>query len=161
MPSPGSPGLIDVGLKGGLITGGLGRPACQGMITMLPFQLGCFVFVPPPPPRPPAQGLGGSIPLEPGEIHDLYQPVDTEFLNGDLAKPEAFGKKMAKLIIKSEKFNVEKEYMLTERKAKAVVKAMNIVNMTRENMKVVVSGLTRFVDGVSVKVRNLRKKYWS
>ena len=165
MASPGSPigsplGCIDVGLKGGLLTGGLGRPACMGIITMLPFQLGCFLFEPPPPPPEP-RPEGGAIPLEPGEIHDFYQPVDYDFINGDFAKPETYGKKMAKLTFRSELFNVEKEYMLSERKAKAVVRVMKIANVTRKGMRVTANNIKRFVDGVSVKVKNLRKKYWS
>ncbi len=67
--------VIDVGIKGGIITGGLGRPACKGMITMLPFQLACFIL------PVPASHVGGSIPLHPGEIQNFYQPNDPQYLS--------------------------------------------------------------------------------
>ena len=135
MPSP----VVDIGLKGGLLTGGLGRPACQGIITMLPFQLGCFKFVPPPPPPPPVippspPGEGGVIPLAPGEIHDFYQPVDGEGLEGTLADPSVYGKRMVRILVTSRFFEGEKEFMVSEKRGKYIIKAVNIINNTKPHL---------------------------
>lgn len=156
MPSPlGSPAVIDVGIKGGLITGGLGRPACQGIITMLPFQLGCFIIVPPPPIVPPKPtNEGGSIPLEPGEIHDFYQPVDSGTLEGEFVDPRVYGKRLVKLKIISPFFEGEKEYLISERRAKYIIKAMNIANVTRERMNVMASNIKTVATRAKVWIKN-------
>lgn len=153
MPSP----IVNVGLKGGLITGGLGRPACQGMITMLPFQLGCFVFVPPPPPPPPAQGLGGSIPLEPGEIHDLYQPVGDADI-GKFADPSVYGKRHVKVIFKSKFVNTDKEFLIPEKRLRTVIKAINIYNRTKDQIKTRFDKLRMKATGAVIRMKNFRKR---
>ena len=134
---------IDVGIKGSIITGGLGRPACEGMIINMPFQLACFQFIPPiplPAIPPPPPGKGGSIPLAPGEIQDFYTPVDFNG-EGDLAKPSVYGKRMITIKMLSKFFDVEKEFMISERKVKYVIKAANVVNNTMVNMKVVATNI--------------------
>lgn len=157
MPSP----TIDVGLKGGIITGGLGRPACQGMIINFPFSLACFV-IPPPPPIPPKQPItGGSIPLEPGEIHGFYQPVDSGAVEGSLVDPRVWNKKKVRIRVISHKFNMEKEYLVPVEGVKALIKVSNLINVTKKNVKIVVSGMRKITTEAIVRVRNLRKKYWS
>ena len=156
MPSP----VCDVGLKGGIITGGLGRPACMGIITVLPFQLACFKFIPPPPPPTPidkataGQG-GGVIPLEPGEIHDFYQPVDVDGLEGTLADPSVYGKRMVKLKFTSRFFEGEKEFMLSERHGKYAIKAANIVNSTMEGMKVTAKNIRHIATDGIIKIKKV------
>lgn len=153
MPSP----KIDVGLKGGLVTFGLGRPACQGMITMMPFQLACFLPAPPPPP-PPVPGVsGGTIPLEPGEIHDFYQPVaiDNE---GNFVDPKVYGKKHVIIRVKSEFFEGEREFLVPTKRVKSIVKAVNIVNTTISRMKVSVSNLKQLAIRATVTIKNLKWK---
>ena len=161
MPSPagsplGSPlPCVDVGLKGGIITGGLGRPACQGMIINTPFQLACFVFIPPEPAKPTNDG--GSIPLEPGEIQDFYQPVDLPS-EGDFVDPSVYGKRVVKVIVRSKFLESEKEFMITEKQMKNIFKVANIVNVTKERMNVVFKGIRNIASRAVVTIKNLRLK---
>lgn len=152
MPSP----IVDVGLKGGIITGGLGRPACQGMITMLPFQLGCFVFIPPPPPTKAVSG--GAIPLAPGEIADFYQPVDTQLSDGKFVDPRVYGKRVVKVIFKSKFLENEKEFLVPEKRMKNVFKVLNVINVTTQRMHVVVDDIWNIATRAIVTIKNLRKK---
>ena len=151
MPSP----QINVGLKGGLITYGLGRPACQSLITMSPFQLACFV--PAPPPVPPKIDSGGSIPLEPGEIQDFYQPIDLDN-EGNFVDPSVYGKKHVVIRIKSEFFEGEKEFLVPTKRVKGIVKAVNIMNTTITKMKAVAQNLVQFAIKASIRVKNLKRK---
>lgn len=150
MPSPS----IDIGLKGGLITGGLGRPACQGLIINAPFQLACFVFIPPDP-----EGVtGGAIPLAPGEIHDLYQPVTDfgyDFINPETVRPEVFGKKHVRIKVTSELFKGEKEFLVNIEKARIIVKALNFINATQKNIKI---GINR-IKVIATKAKVMLKKF--
>lgn len=146
---------VDVGIKGAIITRGLGRSACFGMITADPFGLVCLAIV------PPRSLEAGSIPLEPGEIQDFYQPVPPEYVEGTLADPRVWNKKKARIKIFSDKFKIDKEYLVTEDKAKMIVKVLNIINATRSNMKVAITEVKRITTRAIVKVSNIRKKYWS
>ena len=148
---------IDVGLKGGLVTFGLGRPACQGMITMMPFQLACFLPAPPPPP-PPVPGVsGGTIPLEPGEIHDFYQPVDLDS-EGTFVDPSVYGKKHVVIRVKSEFFEGEKEFLVSTERVKGVVKAVNIINTTITKIRAAVQNLKQYAIKATITVKNLKRK---
>lgn len=151
---------INVGLKGSIITGGLGRPACRGMIINFPFQLACFV-VPPPPPPPPSSTTGGSIPLKPGEIQGFYQPVDPGMIEGTLVDPRVWNKKKVRIRVTSERFNMEKEYLVPVQGVRALVRVANIANTTKKNINIAVSSMRRVVTEAIVRVKNLRKKYWS
>lgn len=148
---------VDVGIKGGIITGGLGRPACHGMITMFPFSLYCAVV------PAPLQG-GGSIPLAPGEIQNFYQPVDsslgTKPSEGQFVDPRVYGKKLVKVTLKFNEHTVHKEYLVTEKRAKHVITVVNLVNATRAKMKVMASNIHRVTTRAVVIVKNLRLKYF-
>lgn len=151
---------VDVGVKGGIITGGLGRPACHGMITMFPFSLYCEIV---PPPPQPIQG-GGSIPLAPGEIQNFYQPVDTSLgvptKEGQFVDPRVYGKKLVKVTLKFNEHTVQKEYLVTEKRAKHVVTIINLVNATKARMKVMANNIHRVTTRAVVMVKNLRVKYF-
>lgn len=153
---------VDVGIPGAIITGGLGRPACRGMITSLPFQLVCEVIVPPIPPTKAVSG--GSIPLAPGEIQDFYQPVDsslgTQPSEGQFADPSVYGKKVVKVTMRFQDHVVEKEYLVTDKRAKHVIRIINLVNATKARMKVMASNIHRVTTRAVVKVKNLRIKYF-
>lgn len=142
---------VDVGLKGGIITGGLGRPACLGMIINTPFQLACFRVKPFVPP------IGGSIPLEPGEIHGFYQPVDPSMF-GDFVDPSVYGKKYVKVTITSRFFKGEKEYLVDAEKIKIIIKIANLINRTKEKIKVTAGNIRRISTRASAVVKNLRHK---
>lgn len=148
---------IDVGVKGGIITGGLGRPACQGMITMFPFSLYCAVV------PAPLRG-GGSIPLAPGEIQNFYQPVDpslgTKPVEGNFVDPSVYGKKIVRIVLKFNGHTYESEYLVSEKRAKTVVKIINLVNATKARVRVMASNLHRVTTNALVKIKNLRVKYF-
>jgi hypothetical protein len=143
---------VDVGFTGGIITGGLGRPACRGIIMNLPFRLACLAF-----PSP----LGGSIPLEPGEIHDFYTPVELQNIDGRLVDPKAYGKKTVKIKVESRFFKNEKEYLVSESTAKRLVKIANMANVTRGRIKVAITEIRKVATRATVRIKNLKKKYWS
>lgn len=157
---------IDVGVKGALITGGLGRPACSGLITAFPFQLLCIKL--PPEPIPPARGTGGSIPLAPGEIHGFYKPVDPKIYvpdtkttptqqDGEFVDPKVFGKRHVVIKVTSRFFKGEKEFIIPEKRYNTVFKVMNIVNRTMERMTMVATSIRNVATRAKVYIKNLRR----
>ncbi len=154
---------ISLDVKGGIITGGLGRPACKGMITMATFSLWCEVE---PPKEPVTQG-GGSIPLAPGEIANLYQPVEggAEAVGlpggeGNFVNPAAYGKRVVRVAVKLNDRVFEKEYLVTDKRAKSVITIVNLINVTKDRMMVMASNIQRITTSAVVKVKNLRIKYF-
>ena len=149
--------MIDVGLKGGIITGGLGRPACKGMIINAPFQLACFVVE-----IPKKAVSGGSIPLAPGEIQGFYKPVDpsiyTQPTEGNLVDPSVFGKTVVKVRVTSKFFEGEKEYLLTDKKAKFVITAANIANVTTKQIKVMAQNIKTIANTAKTWIKNFSWK---
>lgn len=146
---------IDVGLKGGIITGGLGRPACHGIILNLPFRLACFRV------RPHSSGLGGAIPLEPGEIHDFYQPVQDlpdGLVHDKPVDPRVWGKKPVKITIESKFFKNEKEFLVPMEKARFAISVINFINKTTTQMKVAVTNMKQFASKAKVTIKNLKWK---
>ncbi len=154
---------VDVGVKGAIITGGLGRPACRGMITVSPFQLLCEVAT----PVQPAGRTGGSIPLAPGEIGNLYQPIEGGSSavglpggDGKFVDPSVYGKKHIRIVLKMNEYTIEKEYMIRDKHANYVVNIINMVNVTKQRMKVMASNIRRITTAAVVKVKNIHIKYF-
>lgn len=149
---------VDVGIKGGLITYGLGRPACKGIITMSPFQLACFIKVVKPPSTP-----GGSIPLAPGEIHGFYKPVDPDSFGklpteGEFVDPKVYGKRKVLIKITSEYFKGEKEYLVPINRVKVIVKVINIVNKTITHLRVGITNFKQLATKAKIIIKNLKWK---
>lgn len=149
---------IDIGVKGAIITGGLGRPACKGIITILPFQVfGDTVF----------KVLGGSIPLAPGEIQNFYKPVDDKVhipdseesteSNGEFVDSSVYGKRVVGVKITSEFFKGEKQFIIPVNRAKVIFKVANIINSTMKKMQVTVNNLKNIAARTKVYIKNLRK----
>jgi hypothetical protein len=140
----------------GIITGGLGRPACAGMIINF-FRLSCGITVIPPE----GGSSGGSIPLAPGDIHNFYQPVQN--LPPYYIIPQdqqwQYGKKVQVVVtVKLGEKTIEKIYLVSQDKAKLIVKVANVANNTMERIKVIVNNLKRKIHDVHIFVSKLRKR---
>lgn len=144
-----------------IITGGIScLPACSGgLITGHIFSLaGCIeVEV-----RPQ---VGGSYPLAPGEIATQYTPVDPP--QGLESHPAFYVRPDQKDIFHNKNHvtvrikigdNVnEKEFIVSEKRARMIVRVANFVNRTEERIKAVVSNFRR-VSTHAVRALNFRKK---
>lgn len=125
----------------GLITKGLGLPACCGMITMAFSLFVCTVNVTPVPPAPGGGGGGGSYAVFP----DIYKPYE------GTARKE---KRIVTISVKfNDKFTWRQAYTLSMQKASVVVKAIDIVNAATHKMSVAVTGLKRASRGVFARFR--------
>lgn len=148
--------IITKGLSCGQTT------ACENgtMITAGPFSLFCVN----PIPEKQSGGGGGYMPnhvvrpLQPGEIAQLYQPVpdqqqyyvvprdqEAEYLRRYLP---------VRIELKIGNVEVEKQFMVTTDKARIIFNNVQMMNTTKERISVAVSGLTRVVTEIVVKVTN-------
>lgn len=113
----------------GLITGGLGMPACCGMLTMGFHVFKCTIEITPIPI--PSSGGGGhhvqvrNVPLD---LHKQRNVTITVTLKGKTWKHTN---------------------MVTERKATIIVKAINIVNRARRTVSAVASNVARVGRSIS------------
>lgn len=150
--------IITKGLSCGKTT------ACENgtMLTAGPFTLFCVNPV-------VAGGAGGgggyypktvTRPLQPGEIQHLYQPVpdkeqfyivpreqEAEYLRRFLP---------VRIEIKIGKKTIEKQYMVPQDKARVLFNIVEVVNATKDRMKVMMSGMKRITTQAIVKVTNFR-----
>jgi len=143
---------------GVLITNGLGSTP-DALITAARFHLfGFIASVEIPYER---SGGGGSIPLAPGEIQNLYKPVSQDLqpdyyipTNHDpLAKP----KNLVKVKININGREVNKEFLMKPKPYKALINILNIYNATDVQIKTTVKKLKVKLNSILVKVKNLRK----
>jgi len=146
---------VDVGITGGIITGGMGRPACRSIITMSIFSLYADV----------SSVTGGGIPLAPGQIKDFFQPVDTTNITqnpveGDFVNPAVYGKKLVRVGIKFNEHTMEKEYLISEQRAKHVISVINLVNGAKTRLNAVTSNIRTVTTRLNVVAKNLRTKYF-
>lgn len=124
----------------GLITKGLGLPACCGMITMAFTLFVCTVNVT-PVPIPGSGGGGGSYAVFP----DIYKPYE------GTARKE---KRIVTISVKfNDKFTWRRAYTLSMQKATVIVKAIDIVNAVTRRMQVSISGLKRVSRSVFARFR--------
>ncbi len=143
-----------------IITKGIGNlPACESIITAQ-FSLAglCTVTVIP-------GGGGGSYPLAPGEIGNLYQPVDAPagfedhpaFLTPQDQRDPYKIRQQVRVIIDFRGKRTEKEYIVSPKNAGMIVKVANFINKTQENISIAFNGFKRAVNK-SVQILNFRKK---
>lgn len=147
---------------GGILTGGLGYDACNGLITSK-FNLWCGIEVVVIPPK---SGGGGPYPgdawnkFAPGEIHNFYQPVPSEQQYYVVPRDQEarYFRRHKHVIIKfkMDSFTVEKEYSVPERRAKVVVSVLRLLNNTRERINVGVSHLHRITSNIKVVVSKFK-----
>ena len=148
-------------LSGGLITKGLGLPASSGLITMY-FHLFATVTI----TVSGGAGMGGSLPLAPGEINNFYQPIvpesfsgiDPSLINHPIFVDHKDIKKFVTIKIKFGDREIEKEYMVPIRRANIIIKAITIVNSTNHKVKAVINGLQILKRKIVAKISNFNMK---
>lgn len=110
----------------GLITKGLGMPACCGLLTMGFGLFSCIVIVTEPPD---AGGGGGSYAVEPG----IYVPWK--------GKTRQKTKNVQIIVKFSKEHTWRKAYVVSSIRADMIVKAINIVNAATQRLQVGVQHL--------------------
>lgn len=150
-----------------IITNGLScgkTTACENgtMITAGPFTLFCIN------PVIPREGGGGGgyypkavvRPLQPGEIQHLYQPVPNQeqfYVVPREREAEYLRRFLPVLIeIKIGKMTIEKQYMVPQDKAQVLFNIVQVINATKDRMKVIASGMKRITTQAFVTVTNFR-----
>jgi hypothetical protein len=150
---------------GGILTKGLGAPACCGII-LAQFNLAkcCQYTVTVTPP----QYDGGSIPLAPGQIHNFYTPVGTggesrnplkplEYLTPYNA-PQRVEKLTITLTVKDGE-PVIREYYVPVERSKVIITIMRFVLGTHGLISVTGTNLrNRLAARIKVIVDSLRKR---
>lgn len=137
----------------GLITGGLGLPACRGLITARFHLIGCSIEVVVKVP-----GVsGGSIPFLPGQIHDFYRPVDSPY-QVPYTFPLPTDKKKIPVTIRITFMGkiTEKNYMVNQKRRDIIVNVLNLINRIKDKMSVTVTGIKRVPARITAYVKNLR-----
>lgn len=142
----------------GLITGGLGLPACQGMIVNRFHLFGCGISVSVhtesgggPYPRP---GAWNVIP----DIQNFYKPVDPR----NYLQQQPWGRKTHHVIvtITIDDQTTTKEYLVGEKFAHSIVKVADVINATMQRIRVLVSNIKktayRMVNVLHIRVRRKR-----
>jgi len=149
--------IITKGLSCGKTT------ACQSgtMLTAGPFTLFCVN-----PVEDTGGGGGGGYypnhtrPLQPGEIQNLYQPVpdQEQYYVVPREKEAEYLRRFlpVRIEIKIGSKTVEKMYMVPQDKAQVLFNIVNVVNATKDRMKVVVSSMKRITTKAIVTVTNFR-----
>ena len=130
--------------------------ACDGIITTF-FSLYCTDT------GPVVDSGGGPYPYpawnryEPGEVQDLYQPVDPDLIV-PLDKEAEYFQRHRIIVMKINIGDVhfEKEYVVPVRPAKIILTVANFFNTTKNRIELAVSGMRRIVTNAVVRVKNLR-----
>lgn len=144
-----------------IITKGLGcLPACGASLINSHFGLAglCEVTVTVAP-------TGGSPPLAPGEIGQMYQPVEPPpgfedhpafYTPQDGRDPFSIKQQVHIRIAFRDKVT-ERDYVVSPRRAAMIVSAANFINKTQERVDVAITNIKKAVNH-SVKIMNFRKK---
>lgn len=142
-------------------------PCKTGLITTA-FSLYCTSVPEPPEPKKQKDMGGGSYPRDawnkfnPGDIQNFYQPVPAEqqyyVVPRDQEERYFRRHKIIKMRVKFGDIFIEKEYSVPEKRAKIVIKALSIVDVTAKNITVAVENIKRLTSEAVVKVKNLRLK---
>lgn len=135
----------------GLITGGLGNPACCGMITMQFHLFKCKIEIITPPV---SGGGGGSYPLGPGQIQNFYKPVNPD----KFYTPRKPLYQTIILRVTIDGKTTVREYKTFPVIAKAIANIINITNVVFDSINVRVQTIkTKFKDLV-VGIKNIGNK---
>lgn len=105
---------------------------------------------------------GGSRPMQPGEISQLYQPVPPElqyYVVPRDKEAEYFRSRVPVVItFKFKGKEIVKEYMVPEEKAHIIASVATAINVTKERMSAKLSGLKRVYTRAVVKLTNFRRE---
>jgi hypothetical protein len=166
-------------VMGGLVTKGLGGPACCTLIVGLAqLKLECNTT----PLRQTIQYDGGSRPYAPGEIANLYKPVASNLqpLNkGALSlwrpynPPVPLDKITVKVVFKKDKIDVmgedlsefeqvdnvyTREFMVPRSRTKIIATVNNMMNTSHQTIKVTANNLRSLATKIKVNITRFRKK---
>jgi hypothetical protein len=144
-----------------IITKGIGcLPACESIITAQ-FSLAglCVITV------IPGRNTGGSYPLAPGEIANLYQPVDAPagfedhpaFLTPQDQRDPFKIRQQVRVVVDFRGKVTEREYVVSPRRVSQMVTVANFINKTAEKISVAFGGFKKIAKE-SVQILNFRKK---
>lgn len=144
----------------GLITGGLGLPACRGIIPMR-FHLFAQEI-----PSEPGGGSPGSYPLNPGSVQNFYQevgqpkiPLDTQ--SEPYYVPMEYDprpKQIYKVVVQFGGREFEKTVILNRRGRKVLFSVLNFTNATINRINITVEKFKKIVTRVKVSVLNFKRK---
>lgn len=135
----------------GIITKGLGLPACQSMI-IARFDLGpCGVVT-------TLAGVGGSVPLKPGQVQNLYTPVSPEYHL--ISKDIPLKKQHVVLTITFDGGKNVKEFLLPNDKwsTNLTIKGIKFASKTTNAAKVTLDNFRKRVNDAVVRIKNFRKR---
>lgn len=164
---------------GGMLTKGLGGPACCTLIVgFSKLRLECNIV----PVTPTLQYYGGSCPYAPGEIANLYKPVagNLQPLNKAMLPfmrpynpPVPLDKVTVKVTFKKDK-SIEmgeglsefeevdnvytREFMVPRSRAKIIVNAVNFINASQQKINVTAGNLRSIATKIKVTITRFRKK---
>ena len=145
---------VTIGKYGGCL------PACDGgAIITGHFNLaGCVTVI----IQKPSPQEGGVIPMAPGEIANMYQPVeDQPGWWTRIDDPTGPPRQIIKIIVKIGEKEFEKYALVTERTRERTVTVANFINATEERIKVAVKNIRRLPNRAKVTIQNFVKKWWS
>lgn len=149
MSSAAAQAIITKGLTCGRST------ACESgtSITAGSFSLYCLT---PMPIQTPTGG--GSRPMQPGEISQLYQVVPEQYYVVNRNQEAEYFRTRIPVTIKLTmgKFKVDKEYLVPEERARVIVNIANVYNVTKDRMAVTFSNVRRTYTKALVKLSNFR-----
>lgn len=129
--------------------------ACGGMITAA-FDLACLSA----PPRDSGYHSMGSIPLEPGEIHNVFHPVNLNWDEPYLVPVDRNFIKNKIVVITIEVNNKEKttEFGVNPAKpSKNAVSVLNAENVTRSMKSVTIDNLSKKTTKAGVTISKVRR----
>lgn len=144
---------------GGLITKGLGLPACQGMITASFTLLGCTVDVVVPPPLKYTP-VGGSRPFAPGEIHNFYKPVGSyrtpSWQPLPVPLPVTDPKTHVHVHVKIGGKTIDKDFLVRRDRAAVIVKIINAANTTLSKATDVITNIRSRASSIIIAIKNIK-----
>lgn len=139
-----------------IITKGIsGQPACKGIITTH-FSLYYYrIIIKVIPPEGSAAMY--STPLEPGQIHNLFKPVEHPyFMPVDRVNQLGNENTVVTVLFKINNTEVEKYYSLPKNAAKPIVQILNLINKTKERINITISKFRNITNRGKVLIKNLR-----
>ena len=125
----------------GLITGGLGMPACCGLITMGFGVFRCKIEIVDPPNPPVGGGGGGHVPVG-GHFGQRGHHVP-------LTRPLTHTSKLIVVSVKYKDHTWRKTYTVDKVRAKIAIRLVNVINKIKDKITVGVESLHRVTQRVT------------
>ena len=96
----------------------------------------------------------------PGEIQNFFKPVrgESPYLTPYNYDPFAAKKTPVVISIEIGGNKMEKEYLVPAKRGDTIVSVINLLNRTKENVKVVVVGLGKIASNAIITIKNLQRK---